>query len=57
MDVATNDNYDIRRKQVDISSVKQSDSLSTLSTYWEEPGQTNADITNYYDTPKYVVDV
>ena len=39
-------------------SVKQSDSPSTLGMYWEEPDQTNTDnSTNYYDTPKYVVDV
>ena len=39
-------------------SVKQSDSSSTLRTYWEEPNQANTDnITNYYDRPKYVVDI
>ena len=43
---------------MDSSSVKQSDSPSTLDTCWEELDQTNADnITNYYDTPKLVVDV
>ena len=43
---------------MDTSSVKQSDSPSTLDTYWEEPDQTRTDnSTNYYDTPKYVVDV
>ena len=43
---------------MDTSSVKQSDSPSTLDTYWEEPDQTSTDnSTNYYDTPKYVVDV
>ena len=43
---------------MDTSCVKQSDSPSTLDTYWEEPDQRNTDnITNYYDTPKYVVDI
>ena len=38
--------------------MKYSDSPSTLRTYWDEPDQTNTDnITNYYDAPKYVVDV
>ena len=36
--------------------VKQSDSPSTLDTYWEGPDQTNTDNSaNDYDTPKYVV--
>ena len=40
------------------SCVKQSDRPSTLHTYWQEPDKKNTDnITNYYDTPKYVVDV
>ena len=43
---------------MDTSRVKQSDNPSRLGTYWEEPGQTKTDnSTNYYDTPKYVVDV
>ena len=44
---------------MDTSSVKQSDSTSTLHTYWEEPDQrhTYNSSTNYYDTPRYVVDV
>ena len=48
-----------RREQVESSCcVKQSDSPSMLGTYQEEPDQTNTDnSTNYYDTPKYVVDV
>ena len=38
--------------------MKQSDSPSTLDTYWEERDHSNTDdTTNYYDTPKYVVDV
>ena len=37
--------------------VKQSDSPSTLDTFWEEPDQRKTNnSTNYYDTPKYVVD-
>ena len=43
---------------MDTSSLKQSDSPSTLDTYWEGPDQANTDnSTNYCDTPKYVVDV
>ena len=43
---------------MDTSRVKQSDSPSTLHTYRREPDQRNiGNITNYYDTPKYVVDV
>ena len=38
--------------------MKESDSSSTLRTYWEGAGPTNTDNgTNYYDMPKYVVDV
>ena len=39
--------------------MKQSDSPSTLRAYWGEPYQTKIDnnSTNYYDTPKYVIDV
>ena len=41
-----------------IFCVKQSDSPSTLHTFWEEPDLRNTDtITNYNSTPKYVVDV
>ena len=30
----------------------------TLDTYWGEPDQSNTDYSaNYYDTPKYVVDI
>ena len=47
-----------RRKRVDTSCVKQSDSPSTLYTYCGEPDQRNTDTsTNYYDTSKYVIDV
>ena len=47
-----------RTQQVDTSCVKQPDSPSTLHTYWEELDQINTDHSaNYYDTPKYVVDV
>ena len=47
-----------RRKQVNTSYLKQSDSPSTLHTYWEELDQRNTDnSTNCYDTPKHVVDV
>ena len=43
---------------MDTSCVKQSDSSSTLDTYWAESDQANTDnINKYYDTPKYVVDV
>ena len=38
--------------------MKQSDSPSTLRTYWGELDQTNTDNSpTYYDTPEYVVDV
>ena len=38
--------------------MKQSDSPSTLDTYWEEPDQINIDSSiNYYGKSKYVVDV
>ena len=51
-------NVDKILKQVVTSCVKQSDSPSTLHTYWEEPDQRNTDnSTKYYDTPRYVVDV
>ena len=40
------------------SCVKQSDTPRTLHTYWEEPDEKNTDnSTNYYNTPKYAVDV
>ena len=44
---------------MDISCrVKQSDSPNTLDTHWEEPDQRSTDnITNYYDTPMYAVEV
>ena len=42
---------------MDTFCVKQSDSPSTLHACWGEPDQRNTNnITNYYDTPKYVVD-
>ena len=41
-----------------ISCVKQSGGHSTLHTYLEGPNQRNTyNIINYYDTPKYVVDL
>ena len=43
---------------MDTSCVKQSDNPSALHTYWGEPDQRHRDkSTNYYDTPKNVVDV
>ena len=42
---------------MDTSCAKQPDRPSILHTYWEEPDQIYINnITNYYDTPKYVVD-
>ena len=38
--------------------MKKPDSSSMLRTYWGEPDQTYAvSSVNYYDTPRYVVDV
>ena len=56
--VATNDNIIEGNKWTTFYSVKQLDSPSTLRTYWGGAYQTNTDSNNnYYDTPKYVVDV
>ena len=53
-----NDNIKVGNKWILFYNVKQSDSPSTLDTYWGEPDQTDTDnITKYYDMSKNVVDV